>query len=159
MNIADTAYPQFKEKLSVCRDYLHCIQYMEILKSGQKDKIINCILDAADYLLDKTKEKDRKDFIAQSRLLDQAFSLAKSLTTELEQLEASFYRAVRATLVKQLIALIDDEHTLDGKRPRISLDELNARIAAIVAQGVKSDGVVNLFDEKTVEFSLFDESF
>lgn len=84
--------------------------------------------------------------------MDQAFSLAKSLTTELEQLEASFYRAVRATLVKQLIALIDDEHTLDGKRPRISLDELNARIAAIVAQGVKSDGVVNLLVKRQWNF-------
>ncbi|MDD6206516.1 type I restriction endonuclease subunit R [Succinivibrio sp.] len=159
MNIADTAYPQFKEKLSVCRDYLHDLQYMEILESGQKDKIINCILDAADYLLDRTKEKDQKEFITQSRLLDQAFSLAKSMTTEHEQLEASFYRAVRSTLVKQLIALIDDEHLCGGVRPKISLEELNARIAAIVAQGVKSDGVVNLFDEKTVEFSLFDESF
>lgn len=159
MNIAETAYPQFKEKLAVCRDYLHSIPYMEILKSGQKGSIINCILDAADLLFDRTKDKDQKEFITQSRLMDQAFSLSKSLTSEIEQLEASFFRAVRATLVKQLITMINEKNKEKGSKAKISLSELNARIAEIVAQGVKSDGVVNLFDEQSVEFSLFDEAF
>ena len=40
----------------------------------------------------------------------------------------------------------------------VTKKDINHRVTALIAQSVKSDGVVNLFDEQT-EFSLFDEKF
>lgn len=157
MDVAKTAYPEFQNRMSACRDYLHLFPYMETLKGGKSSEIMDAILDAADMLLDKDKEKDRDDFIKQCKLMEQAFSLCKSLTSDNEQLESSYFSSVKATVLKQIFVPWKKDN--DQKRRPMSLAELNKRIAEIVGNSVRSEGVINLFDDRTIEFSLFDENF
>ncbi len=157
MDVAKTAYPEFQNRISACRDYLHLFPYMDALKSGKSSQIMDAILDGADLLLDKNKEKEKADFIKQSKLMEQAFTLCKSLTSDNEQLECSYFISVKATILKQMFILLDG-----GKRPDrrpMSLAELNKHIAEIVGSSVQSEGVINLFDDRKIEFSLFDENF
>ena len=46
-----------------------------------------------------------------------------------------------------------------SQQGKISRHEINQRIGDLIRQSVKSDGVINLFGDKKVEFSLFDEAF
>ena len=153
MDIAKTAYPEFQNKLSVCRDIFHNFSFLDALKSRDSKQITDKVLDGANYLLSPDKAEDCTNFSNQAKLMDQALSLCKSLATKSEQLEAAYYRAVRSIIVKRLW----QDTNKPGKGP--SLKELNERIAQIVEQSVKSEGVLNLFSEKNTEISLFDESF
>jgi type I restriction enzyme R subunit len=165
MDIGKTAYPEFQNHLSACRDYLIKVDYLPPLleedknrkegkdKKEAKEKIMRALLDASEILLDPKKEEDCRRFCAASKLMAQALSLAKSRATETEQLEASFIKAVRAVVIKRLIPVKDD------KDARSSLKQLNERVSEIIQQSVKSEGVLNLFEGKDIDFSLFDESF
>ena len=79
-------------------------------------------------------------------------TFCKSLVKKEEQYLAAFFRAVRSIVVKRL-----------GRGnctvPKISLDELNQRVASIMSDSVHSEGVLNLFAENEIEISLFDEAF
>lgn len=153
MDIGKTAYPEFQNYLSACRDYLTKVDYLPALLEKNNDKIMNALLDASEILLDPQKEEDCKGFCAASKLMAQALSLAKSRATKTEQLEAAFFKAVRAVIIKRLIPAKDD------KDARSSLKQLNERVSEIIRQSVKSEGVLNLFEGKNIDFSLFDESF
>lgn len=155
MDIGKTAYPEFQNKLSVCRDYLHKITFIDSVLSENPKTIMDKVLEGADYLLDIKRESDCSDFINQAKLMDQALSLARSHSTREEQLEAAYFRAVRSIVVKRKIQPLPP----GGERKSMSLKELNARITEIVFQGVQTEGVLNLFDQNTIEFSLFDEAF
>ena len=41
----------------------------------------------------------------------------------------------------------------------MTYEEFNKRVTEIMEQTVRADGVLNLFDSKDVEISLFDEAF
>lgn len=153
MDIAKTAYPEFQNKLSVCRDIFHNFSYLDALKSKNSKQITDKVLEGADYLLSPDKTEDCTNFSNQAKLMDQALSLCKSLATKSEQLEAAYYRAVRSVIVKRLW------QNPDKPKKGPFLKELNERISQIVEQSVKSEGVLNLFSEKNTEISLFDESF
>lgn len=153
MDIAKTAYPEFQNKLSVCRDIFHNFSYLDALKSKNSKQITDKVLEGADYLLSPDKTEDCTNFSNQAKLMDQALSLCKSLATKTEQLEGAYYRAVRSVIVKRLW------QNPDKPKKGPSLKELNERISQIVEQSVRSEGVLNLFSEKNTEISLFDESF
>lgn len=158
MDIAKTAYPEFQNRLSACRDYLCKLPYLDALKSSKNSTIMDAVLDGANLILAVDKEEDKKDFLKQAKLMAQAFTLCKSLTTKEEQLEQGYFSAVRATVVKSLFINPTNGGGDSGKRP-MSLAELNARIAEIVGQSVQADGVLDLFGDEKIEFSLFDENF
>lgn len=153
MDIAKTAYPEFQNRLSVCRDIFHNFSYLDALKSKNSKQITDKVLEGADYLLSPDKTENCTNFSNQAKLMDQALSLCKSLATKSEQLEAAYYRAVRSVIVKRLW------QNPDKPKKGPSLKELNERISQIVEQSVKTEGVLNLFSEKNTEISLFDESF
>ena len=46
-----------------------------------------------------------------------------------------------------------------AQKGKLSKHEINERISELLRQSVHSEGVVNLFNDKQVEFSLFDEAF
>ena len=91
-----------------------------------------------------------KTFLKEALLLHQALSLCSSLAKEDERKEASFYEAVRVMANRIII---------EGGKTRISLKELNERINNLLKQSIKSEGVINLFDGVSEEFSLFDPKF
>ena len=154
MDVAQTAYPQFLNYLSVLKDLLkdHYPSPAELSEFTPK-QTMDAILDSADWLMEPVREKQRDDFAREALCMDKAMSLCKSLVKKEEQYLAAFFRAVRSIVVKRLV------RGDGGSRPSISLDELNKRVAAIMNDSVHSDGVLNLIAENQVEISLFDAAF
>lgn len=153
MDIAQTAYPKFLEKLDVCRDLLYGFEYRSRISTTDKVEIASCISEGTDWLLGPTRERTRDEFLKQAQLLAQAESLCKSLVEEKDQHEAAFIGVLRVQVMRIL-------GKTGGGGGGMTYAEFNKRIAAILEQSVQSDGVINIFDrDNNVEISLFDESF
>lgn len=149
MDIAKVAYPKFKEKLQVCKDLFHGFDFSGFFEDGplKKAKVISS---GANFVLD-ARCPDRKDlYLKEAMLLKQAHSLCSSLTTEKERHEAAFFEVVRTTVVKITIG--------GGSGKPLSLSDINAQINELLKSSIQSEGVINLFDSKSVgeKFSLFD---
>ncbi len=152
MDIAATAYPKFLEKLDVCRDLLYGFDYHDRIFSGSKQELASCITEGTNWLLDPTRSDRTEDLLKQAQLLNQALSLCKSLVDEADQHEAAFISVLRIQVLR-----------IQGKGGSggggMTYAELNQRVTAILEQAVKTDGVIDLFEQNSVEVSLFDESF
>ena len=144
-NIKEKAYSEFQEKLEICRDLLHGFDYSKF-HDGSPAVRAMLIKGAVNFLMAPEKAEYCKEFIKNASLLRQAVTLCRSLLLEAERFEVSFMEAVRILIIRL------------QKPGKITKTEINERIASLIEQSVKSDGVVNLFDEQT-EFSLFDEKF
>ncbi len=144
-DIKEKAYNEFKEKLEICRDLLHGYDYSKF-HHGEPAERAQLIKGAVNFMIAPNKADACKDFIKNASLLRQAVTLCRSLLKEEERFEVSFMEAVRILILR-----------LQNKG-HITKKEINARIAALIEQSVKSEGVVNIFDQQT-EFSLFDEKF
>lgn len=149
MDIAKQAYPKFIEKLQVCKDLLHGFDFSGFV-GGSPLTMAKMIAGGANFVLD-AKAPDRKDlFLKEAMLLKQAHSLCSSMTDEIQRHEAAFMEAVRSTVVKL---------TVGGKGGKtLSLREINAQINDLLKASIQSEGVINLFDSKSMgeKFSLFD---
>ena len=149
MDIAKTAYPKFQEKLQVCRDLFHGFDYSGFI-NGSPLTMAKLISEGANFVLD-VKSPERKDlYLKEALLLKQSMSLCSSMTTDKERREQAYFEAVRSTVVKL---------TYGGTNGRpLSLKEINAQINELLKASIQSEGVINLFDSKTVgeNFSLFD---
>ena len=152
MDIAATAYPKFREKLEVCRDLLYGFEYRDRIFSGSKQELASCITEGTNWLLDPTRTELTEDLLKQAQLMNQALSLCKSLVSEEDQHEAAFISVLRV----QVLRILGKAGAGGGG---MSYAELNQRVTAILEQAVKSDGVIDLFEQDSVEISLFDESF
>jgi type I restriction enzyme R subunit len=108
------------------------------------------ITGAVNFIAAPNMEDTLKAFLKEAYLLHQALSLCSSLTPEAERLEAAFFEAVRVMANRILV---------DGGRSKLSLKEINERINELLKQSIKSDGVINLFEDVRQEFSLFDPKF
>lgn len=152
MDISKTAYPKFQEKLQVCRDLFHGFDYSGFA-NGTALVRARLIADGANFVLD-VKAKDRKDlYLKEAMLMKQSLSLCSSLTNEIERREAAYFEAVRATVIKLT-------YGGNGGKP-MSLTEINAQINELLKASIQSEGVISLFDSRTVgdNFSLFDPAF
>lgn len=149
MNIAKTAYPKFQEKLQVCKDLFHGFDWNGFI-NGTPLIMAKLISGGANFVLDP-RDQDRKDlYLKEALLMKQALSLCSSMTTEQERRETAYFEAVRATVVKL---------TMDGTGGKtLSLPEINAQINELLKASIQSEGVINLFDSRSVgeKFSLFD---
>ena len=152
MDVAATAYPKFLEKLDVCRDLMYGFDYRERIFTDSKQQLALAISQGTDWLLDRSREEDREEFLKQCQLMNQALSLCKSLVGEQDGHEAAFLSVLRVQVLRIL------GRTGNGGKG-MTYAEFNQRVSAILEQTVQADGVVNLFDEKSVELSLFDEAF
>ncbi|MBQ8677509.1 MAG: type I restriction endonuclease subunit R [Alphaproteobacteria bacterium] len=149
MDIATTAYNKFKEKLQICRDLLHGFDYSEFA-TGTNLTRAKLISGAANFIIDREKNKEKDAFIKQALMLHQALSLCSSIVEEILRIEAAFIEAVRIMILR---------FTESGGHKKISLPEMNKRINELLEQSIKSDGVINLFSDIKEEFSLFDPKF
>lgn len=152
MDVAATAYPKFLEKLDVCRDLLYGFDYREDIFSGSRERLADAIVDGTDWLLAPERSDDMEDFLKQCQLMNQALSLCKSLVAEEDQHEAAYLSVLRV----QVLRLTGRKGAAGGG---MTYAEFNKRVTAILEQTVHAEGVLDLFDEKAVEISLFDESF
>ena len=145
-DIQKTAKVKFQEKLEICRDLLHGYEYEKFFEgtNGERAKLITgCV----NFLLDPKNEGKLKDYQRESQLLHNAETLCRSLLTRPEKIEVAFMDAVRVMLSR---------FTQKGK---VSKKEINERIAQLLEQSIQSTGVINLFENKERDFSLFDEGF
>ncbi len=147
MNIAETALKEFEEKLSVCRDLLHGVDYQQFM-TGSNLKRAELISGAVNFIIGTDKKKEQ--FLKQALMLHQSLSLCSSIVKEEKRIEAAFMEAVRVLTLRLTNA---------GEGKKISLKEMNERINELLKQSIKSDGVINLFSDVKKEFSLFDPKF
>ena len=147
-DIAKVAYPKFQEKLEICRELLYKYDY-SVFFGGNELTAGRAITGAVNFLMDRTREKDRESYTKEALLLKQALSLCSSIVGEKEREESAFFEAVRVLLMRILN---------QGNGKKLSLPEINARINELLKQSIRSDGVINLFHSEN-EISLFDPKF
>lgn len=153
MDVADTAYPKFLEKLDVCRDLLFGFDYRSRIFTDKKSVLAQAIADGTDWLLAPAREKNREDFLAQCQLMNQALSLCKSLVSEEDQHEAAYLSVLRVQVLR-----LTGRKAGSGKKG-MTYAEFNARVSELLEQTVHADGVINLFEEETMEVSIVSEAF
>lgn len=147
MDISDSAYKKFQEKLQVCRELFYGFDYREFLTTESDLKRAELIRDGVDFMVHPDCEDTKKNFLKESLLMKQAFSLSKSLATADERREEVYFETVRSLLNK-----------LEGKNP-LKLNEINRQINELMRQAVKSDGIINLFTDANKEFNIFNEAY
>ena len=152
MNVAETAYPKFLEKLDVCRDLMYGYDYRKLIFTDKKSELASAIAEGVDWLLDSKRHEDTEEFLKQCQLMNQALSLCKSLVSHDDQHEAAYLSVLRV----QVLRLTGRNFDRGGG---ISYAEFNKQVTEILQQTVRADGVINLFSGKDVEISLFDEAF
>ena len=148
-DVAKVAYPKFLEKLEVCEDLLHPYDYSSFVHGSDLERA-KTITGAVNYIAAPDMEEVLKTYLKESYILHQSLSLCSSLATEDERLRAAFFEAVRVMANRILV---------DGGHSKLSLKEINERINELLKQSIKSDGVINLFENVSQEFSLFDPGF
>lgn len=152
MDVAATAYPKFLEKLDVCRDLMYGFDYQKLIFTNSRTQLASAIAEGTDWLLAPSHEEDREDFIKQCQLMNQALSLCKSLVSEEDQHEAAYLSVLRVQVLR-----LTGRQGSGGKG--MSYAEFNKHVTSILEQTIQAEGVIDLFDEKEVEISLFDEAF
>lgn len=150
MNIAKTAYPKFQEKLQVCKDLIHGYNWSVFMEGTELQKA-TVITGAVNFLMDASREDVKKNYLKESQLLRNALSLCSSLAEQKERDEASFFEAVRVMIVRL--------ETSVGPKGSGSPEEFNKQIQELLKQSSVYEGVKDIFEDKKIEFSLFDPHF
>ena len=147
MDIQKTAYPNFQEKLLVCKELLHGFNYSLFTKQGAtaKDRA-DVIKDGANFVFG-LKEDEQKLFVREATYMRQFKSLCQSVLTEQERLESALIEAIRVSITRVRAS------------KALSLGEINREISTLLEHSIQSEGVINLFSDKEEEFSLFDPDF
>lgn len=147
MDIAKTAYKKFQEKLEVCRSLFHGFDYSTFLSTVSDLTRATLITGGVNFFSSPVLEEKKKEYLTESYLLHQAFSLSKSLASPTERREEAYFETVRSVLMKI-------------ERPgAISLKEINAQVNELLKQSIQSEGVINLFTDVDKEFNLFNTAF
>lgn len=147
MDIAKTAYKKFQEKLEVCRSLFHGFDYSAFLSTDSDLTRATLITGGVNFFSSPVLQEKKKEYLTESYLLRQAFSLSKSLASPTERREDAYFETVRSVLIKI-------------ERPgAISLKEINAQVNELLKQSVQSEGVINLFTDVNKEFNLFNTAF
>lgn len=145
-DIAKTALLKWREEMEVCRDQLHGFDYTGFF-AQDNTKRAAAITAGANYLSAPALLQKKKDFMEHSALLHNATTLCRSLLDERQKTEVCYMDALRVMMLKL------------SQKGKISRHEINERIGDLLRQSVKTDGVINLFGDRQIEFSLFDGAF
>jgi len=147
MDIAKTALPKLKEKLRVCGELFHGFDYAAFIQENSDDRQrADLITGGINFIMGKDEDA-QKLFQKEALLLRQAKTLCQSLLGRVQRMESAFFEAVRVALGR-----------VSGPR-KMSFKEINEQINEMLRQSVRSEGVINLFSDKSEEFSLFDPAF
>lgn len=148
-DINTSIYPQFLEKLEICRDFFHGYNYKEFINNASDRG--QMLRGEVNFILERYKHKEEISlFIKEAYNLHQLLSLCVSSVEEDLRIKAAFIEAVRISIVKLLSV---------GEGTNITLPEINQKISALLQQSIKSEGVINLFSDIHEGVSLFDTYF
>lgn len=145
-DVAKTALPKWHEEMEICQDQLHGFDYQAFFEEDNT-KRAQAITGGVNFLAAIDKMRQRKNFIEHSNTLHNATTLCRSLLSPREKCEVCYMDALRIMLFKL------------AQTGKITKQEINQRISDLIRQSIHSEGVINLFDGKQVEFSLFNEDF
>lgn len=147
MDVSKTAYVKFQEKLSVCRDLMYGFDYSEFMTTDSDLQRAKLITGGVNFLSAPEQNETKENYIFESHMMKQAYSLSKSLATAEERREEAYFETVRSVLIKIV------------KPGSVSFKEINAQVGELLKQSVQSDGVINLFTDVDKEFNLFNTAF
>ena len=147
MDVSKTAYIKFREKLSVCRDLMYGFDYSAFMTTESDLRRAKLITNGVNFLSAPEKNETKENYILESHMMKQAYSLSKSLATSEERREEAYFETVRSVLIKIV------------KPGPVSFKEINAQVGELLKQSVQSDGVINLFTDVDKEFNLFNTAF
>ena len=145
-DIKTTALKKFQEELEICRDLMHGFDYSKF-KDSSDLKRAELIKGGTNFLLSKDMQEKKTDYMKHATLLHQSITLCRSLLNESQRWESAFFETVRVMILR-----------LSGKG-KITKKEIDERIRELLKQSVKSEGVINLFQDAGKEFSLNDPAF
>ena len=147
MNIRETAYPNFQEKLQVCKEMLHGFDISAFTKKdATASDRAEAIKNGANFVYG-FKEEEQKLFVREATYMKQYKGLCQSILTENERLESAFIETLRIQITR-----------VHGSK-KLSLKEINEEINTMLEHSIQSEGVINLFSDRDEEFSIFDTDF
>ena len=159
MDVDKIAYPNFQEKLEVCRDLFHGFDYSKFFGESnlERSKVIS---NGVNFMEDLSREDKKKLFLKEGLLLKKWLSLCRSRANEKERFEAAFFEAVRTVLVKISSENKLSIHEINAQITKLLNQsiEINAQITKLLNQSIKSTGVINVINVSD-EVSLFDPEF
>jgi type I restriction enzyme R subunit len=143
-DISKAAWSKFLEKLEVCKDLFYGFDLTGFI-AGRAAQRAETISDGINFILEDDHKKEQ--FLKEALLLRQAQSLCRSLLSKEQRFEAAYFEVVRTAITKITM----------GRK--LSLKEINGRINELLKQSIKSEGVINLFQDTRQEFNLFNPAF
>ena len=147
----DVAINVMLEKLEILQDMFYGFDYSAYMGTSQVQRI-RAITGGMDFVLG-LDEEDQKEFKKIAVELSKAHSLcAATETGKSKALEVSYFKAVKASLVK-----LGEK---DG--PKLSKREIDARINQMLERSIISEEVIDVFDAmgiKRPEVSILSDEF
>ncbi len=145
-DIKTTALKKFQEELEICRDLMHGYDYSQFKDASDLQRA-SIIKGGTNYLMSPDKHEKKQDFLKHATILHQSLTLCRSLLNESQRWESAFFETVRVMILRL------------GAKGKISKKDIDKRIRELMKQSVKSEGVINLFQNEGKEFSLNDPAF
>ena len=143
-DISTKTLPIFQEKLSICRDFMYGFNYEKFITGSDLNRA-NLIVGGVNHIL---KDEEYKNvFLKEALALHQAESLCMSLLDYNTRLESAFFESVRVAI------------TRINQSEKLSLKDINQKIAELLKHAIKAGEVINIFAESKIEFSIFDDSY
>ena len=143
-DISRTAYPEFVKYLEICRGIMFGWDYSIFLNPEATDLVRSeCIIKGANFLSDVSRLDEKNRFIKHVVLMRRNRSICGSILTPEQRAESAYFEVVRSLLIKV------------GSTSDTATKELSQSIKDLLNAGVKSEGVIGLFEE-IGGYSLFD---
>lgn len=142
-NISESAMPKFIEKLEICRDLMHGLDYGAFFGSSDLARA-RIIADGIDFIL--SNEMKKKTYLKEATALRQTETLCRSLLNEDIRMETAYFEAVRSSVAK-----------VSGTG-KLSINEINERINELLKASIHSEGIINVFADNA-EFSIFNPEY
>ena len=140
-----------KEKLEILQNMMHGYNYKAFFGDSQLERA-RAITGGMDHILGKSEE-DQKEFKKITLELAKAHSLCAATDEgERNNVEVSYFKAVKASLVK----------LVDGKPPGLSPAEVEARIRQMLQRSIISEEVIDVFQAMNLDrpdISILSEDF
>lgn len=145
-DIKTTALKKFQEELEICRDLMHGFDYSDF-RNASDLKRAEIIKGATNFMLAVDMIEKKNEYMKHVSLLHQSITLCRSLLNEDQRWESAFFETVRVMILR-----------LSGKG-KVTKKDIDERIRELLKQSIKSEGVINLFQNIGMEFSLNDPAF
>ena len=155
-NVEEISYPQFKEKLALCRELFRGYDYSEFMKvDGSNESSLTqgkIISEAANFMFAPERKETREKFLKEAHLMKRALFLCSSVANEPERVEAGFFNATRVILTRVSYGATGN---------KITSSQHSSRLDELIKECVKCDGVLRVYANfgDNQGFSLFDPKF